>query len=291
MDLIDPHTFNMMDQDSEGRIIPATSAREIRNLRINEYSKQGVRVGIRGTRRIHNETFDFDTLGDNIIGVNPEDPITSLALELTFDSIINAPVSDVSNVSDWNTFFDLPTNGTPFESVQVAGNLVKLFGGAGITTKYGLFDTDSAGIGLISIVDESNSITNLGGDTFGNNDGDGCPILEIAKLNGVINTGGVAIASDFYACNSLKIVELKNATNISDATFFIPLGASSMESIDLRSCLSLGGSVLDDSVFFGITGRIITLIIPSGLMACNGGSPDEDIQYLQTNNTVTIVTV
>jgi len=71
MDLIDPHTFNMMDQDSEGRIIPATSAREIRNLRINEYSKQGVRVGIRGTRRIHNETFDFDTLGDETTVVNP----------------------------------------------------------------------------------------------------------------------------------------------------------------------------------------------------------------------------
>ena len=40
-------------------------------------------------------------------------------LELTFDDIANVPVADASSVSDWNTFFDLPTNGIPFTSVVV----------------------------------------------------------------------------------------------------------------------------------------------------------------------------
>jgi hypothetical protein len=44
-------------------------------------------------------------------------------------------------------------------------------------------------------------------------------------------------------------------------------------------------------VFDGIIGNIITLTVPLALMTCNGGNPDGDIQYLQANNTVTIITV
>jgi len=44
-------------------------------------------------------------------------------------------------------------------------------------------------------------------------------------------------------------------------------------------------------VFNYINGNTIDLTIPSSLMTCNGGNPDGDIQYLQTNNTVTITTV
>jgi len=44
-----------------------------------------------------------------------------------------------------------------------------------------------------------------------------------------------------------------------------------------------------DYVFTNIAGQTITLTIPSALMTCNGGNPDGDIQYLQANNTVTII--
>jgi hypothetical protein len=53
----------------------------------------------------------------------------------------------------------------------------------------------------------------------------------------------------------------------------------------------LGASVLDNNVFATITGNNITLTVPSALMTCNGGNPDGDIQYLQANNTVTIITI
>ena len=44
-------------------------------------------------------------------------------------------------------------------------------------------------------------------------------------------------------------------------------------------------------VFTGITSNNITLTVPSALMTCNAGNPDGDIQYLQSNNTVTVITV
>ena len=56
-------------------------------------------------------------------------------LELTFDDIANVPVADASSVSDWNTFFDLPTNGSPFTSVEidVNGERVKLLSPSFVT--------------------------------------------------------------------------------------------------------------------------------------------------------------
>jgi len=64
-----------------------------------------------------------------------------------------------------------------------------------------------------------------------------------------------------------------------------------LDTIDLSSCTDLGGSTGNDNVFYGIIGRTITLTVPAALMTCNGGNPDGDIQYLQANNTVTIITV
>jgi len=50
-------------------------------------------------------------------------------LQLTFDDILNVPVASATSVTDWNTFFDLPTYGTPFTGVTVSGNTVILDGG------------------------------------------------------------------------------------------------------------------------------------------------------------------
>ena len=74
---------------------------------------------------------------DALFDVVPDPPAD--ALELTFDDIANVPVADAESVSDWNTFFDLPTNGTPFTSVSVDGDKVSLFGGSGITLIDDLF--------------------------------------------------------------------------------------------------------------------------------------------------------
>jgi uncharacterized protein (TIGR02145 family) len=45
--------------------------------------------------------------------------IPPLGLELTFDTLKNVPVASATLVSEWNTFFDLPTYGNPFTSVEV----------------------------------------------------------------------------------------------------------------------------------------------------------------------------
>ena len=59
----------------------------------------------------------------------------------------------------------------------------------------------------------------------------------------------------------------------------------------MRGVTNLGGTTGNDNVFASITGKAITLTIPSALMTCNGGNPDGDIQWLIDNNTVTIITV
>jgi hypothetical protein len=66
----------------------------------------------------------------------PDIPVT-----LGWDDIANADllVGDASDVADWNTFFDLPTNGTPFALVIVTGNTVNLYGGYNINLKANLF--------------------------------------------------------------------------------------------------------------------------------------------------------
>ena len=62
-------------------------------------------------------------------------------------------------------------------------------------------------------------------------------------------------------------------------------------SFDLSSVTDLGGSVGDNNVFRDIIGNNITITIPTAIMTANAGSPDGDIIELQTNNTVTIITV
>jgi len=64
-----------------------------------------------------------------------------------------------------------------------------------------------------------------------------------------------------------------------------------MTELYIPNCINMGDTVGLTNVFVGITGQAITLTIPAALMTCNGGNPDGDIQYLQANNTITIITV
>jgi hypothetical protein len=64
-------------------------------------------------------------------------------------------VSNPSDVSSWNTFFNLPTNGNTFTSVIISGNTVLLFGGSNIILKNSLFNANAS---LIKIIDNANCI-------------------------------------------------------------------------------------------------------------------------------------
>lgn len=92
----------------------------------------------------------------------------------------------------------------------------------------------------------------------------------------------------FSDCNIATTFNLQLAITIGLGCFN---DCTSATTFDLSSCTNLGGSVLDNSVFQNIIGNTITLTVPIALTTCNGGLPDGDIQYLQANDTVTLITV
>ena len=128
------------------------------------------------------------------------------SLDITFDSIANVPVASATNVSDWNTFFDLPTNGTPFTFVSVDDNTVKLYGGKNIKIEDYLFLQDAH---LVEI-DDYGCIETLGIDCF----------YKTAKLVSVTMRGvitSLATSNDYgpfgesQALTTLRLPRLINA--------------------------------------------------------------------------------
>lgn len=242
-------------------------------------------------------------------------------LELTFDNISNADllVGDSTNITDWNTFFDLPTYGTPFTSVLINLNTVKLYGGSGITIKDSLFTVNE---NIISIKDDTSIIT-LQNDALSF-----CNNLVSVDLRSTITAGNHAFALSssvttfnlpslttagsycFMVCSLVTTFNLSNLTTVdhhcfyncvSVITFNLPslttingqcfFNCLSVTTFNLPSLIDMGGSVGENDVFSNIINNMIDLTIPSSLMTCNGGNPDGDIQTLQSNNTVNIITV
>jgi len=102
-------------------------------------------------------------------------------------------------------------------------------------------------------------------------------------LPSLVSFTGISV---FQGCNQATTFDFPVCTTVGPAAF---VGCTSVTTINLPSCTDLGGSVLDNSVFLNITGRTMTLTVPLALMTNNSGSPDGDIQYLQANNTVTVI--
>jgi hypothetical protein len=223
-------------------------------------------------------------------------------LSLLFDDIVNANtlVGNASNVNDWNIFFDLPTYGTSFTSVTVVGNEVRLFGGENIIMKTDLFYTNE---NLLSVNDIAGCIIELEDGVFGAGRSSsnitsinlpsvtiagrdvfkGCRLLTELNLP-QLTTAGIACFSE---CVLLTTINLPQINSIDNNCFY---GCTSLITINIPECTILGETVGYNQVFISILGNTITLTIPSLLMTCNGGNPDGDIQYLQSNNTVTIIT-
>ena len=257
----------------------------------------------------------------NIITIQP-------SLNLTFDDISNTPVVDPSNVNQWNTFFDLPTNGNPFTSLNISGNTVNLIGGSNITLKYLSFASSEKNSNLLKIEDFANCISNCNDSAFGNAyGGDGCYNLTVVNLPECTTIGDYVFydcsslitvnlpnvtsigRTDFYNCTLITEFNLPNVTSIGDAAFYncssveifnlpkvLVIGqqtfafCSSVTSFNLPSCTNLGNTIGLDYVFGSITGNTINLTVPAALTTCNEGSPDGDIQYLENNNSVYIIT-
>lgn len=86
----------------------------------------------------------------------------------------------------------------------------------------------------------------------------------------------------FYYSPLLEEINLHSSTAIGIGQFN-GLSSTNTLYIDLSSCTNLGGTTGKDNVFDGITGKTINLTIPHALES------DGNINYLKTNNTVTII--
>lgn len=226
-------------------------------------------------------------------------------LELTFDiveDVIQWPVADAESVSDWNTFFALPVNGTVFTSVVVDVNKVTLIGGGGITLTEGLFYEN---INLISVNDINGVITSLEASVFfGNNNCSeinlpNCTIVGDGNFVELFYDGVIillplveSVGSGCFSEINFHNLSLPECLSIGNSSFSMGGGVilPNIESISIPSVTQLGTSV-GDNLIFRMTGYTLTLTVPSALMTCNSGSPDGDISYLTANNTVTIITV
>lgn len=236
-----------------------------------------------------------------IITANFEEIPTPQGLELIFvvDPVlgIQVPVANASSLPDWNAFFDLPTNGTPFTSVVVNGDKVTLIGGSGITLKDYIF---SSNVNILSFIDNTPCIIAMGDHCFYTTLVSTiiAPICETVLGSCFSDSGSLANIyvpilkyahdSAFTGCTILQKLNLSLLLTAGDYCF---AALPSLNEIILSSCTNLGSSVGNDGVFYSSTSRTITLTIPSALMTCNGGNPDGDIQYLMDNNTVTIITI
>ena len=108
-----------------------------------------------------------------------------------------------------------------------------------------------------------------------------CDLLTVIELPKLIYLKSFS----FVYCDNLSSVILPLVESIGIGCFF---SATSLTLIDIPSCLFLGNSVDDNTVFNHIVGNTIVLNVNPTLLTCNNGNPDGDIQYLQNNNTVII---
>lgn len=210
-----------------------------------------------------------------------------LPLRMLFSNIIevDAIVGDSSNVANWNTYFDLPLFGTPFTSVSITGNEVKLYGGSNIIIKEMLFDQeDELGSYLLEVDDGAGCIVEVEYGGFGNNNYGGCPNVSYMSLPNLLIAGEYAFSYLGYQIPSLS-VNLPSLTTAGEYCFSY---CKSLTTINLSSCTNLGGTVGDDGVFNLIFSNSITATFNPILLTNNNGSSDGDIHYLGMNNSLII---
>ena len=210
-----------------------------------------------------------------------------LPLRMLFSNIIevDAIVGDSSNVSNWNTYFQLPSFGTPFTSVSVTGDEVKLYGGSNIIIKEMLFDQeDELGTYLLEVDDGAGCIVEVEYDGFGGYNYGACANVSYMSLPNLLIAGEYEFYGLCYDTPSLS-VNLPSLTTAGDYCF---LRCQSLTAINLSSCTNLGGTVGDDGVFNLIFSNSITATFNPILLTNNNGSSDGDIHYLGMNNSLII---
>jgi hypothetical protein len=218
--------------------------------------------------------------------------IPSNTLFLRFDGTF--PVGDPTSVSDWNTFFNLPNNGSVFTNVNKVGNDIYLSGGSNVNLLIAL----QSNTHILEIIDNGcvtnaasfyectslqrvslPGLTNIGLNLFYNNQS----LTSVNLPNLAIITGIGA----FQGCYSLQTISFPNLTSITAGQTF--LGCSSLVTVYLPSCNTLATTGMDNIFLFN--DNLASLTVGSTLATCNSGNPDGDIAYVISNFGTTVTYV
>ena len=252
----------------------------------------------------------------------------SPGLRMVFNDIENMPagITNPTDVSEWNAFYDLPTNGTPFTSAWVSGNQVTLVGGGAMTFKDGAFSGSTSILevhddaGVVVLVDWAafinSSITDVTFDaalTIGEVNKNGSFLGAAALANVSMASATTFLNTDAYGAgtffNNTSIVSLTLPSAVTCSNSFL-YGATSLQTfsapnmttmatlgmtlctsatlIDIPLCVNLGTDPTDVSVFDGIVGQTITLNIAAVNATNNAGGVHASVALLIANNAATV---
>lgn len=129
-----------------------------------------------------------------------------MGLKIVYNLITNTPVADPTDVTQWNTLFNLPANGVPFVLAEVSGNQITLLGGSNII----LYSTFYNDINIISIEDTIDCVIQISYGAFS-----GCTSLISVVLDNVTSIG----ESAFYNCTSVTEFNFPLVTTLSNNCF------------------------------------------------------------------------
>jgi hypothetical protein len=220
---------------------------------------------------------------------------------LTYTTRANADASsggDASVLSNWNTKFNLPTNGTLFTSVTVVGGKVTFTGGGGMTVKASCFMDSTS---LLEVNDTAGIIVAVNDYAFAN-----IKVLTSVNLAGVLTMGSAfyyaTAMTNFNApkltsaglycfdnCISMTSFNLPELTNCGDMCFY---GNSLCADYYLPKLTTSGTTTGSNSTFYSpdFSGSY-HFTIPASLMTCNGGNPDGDLIDIINNYTCLITQI
>jgi hypothetical protein len=123
-------------------------------------------------------------------------------LKLTYNNLTDIPVLDVNSLSDWNNYFELPTYGSPFDSIQISGNTVNLQNASTITLKNNIFGTGNTTAIMYNIlkVEDTGCVISCLDSVFVNSIYGGCYNLTTVHLPNCTSLGN----NVFNGCSSLN---------------------------------------------------------------------------------------
>lgn len=107
-------------------------------------------------------------------------------------------------------------------------------------------------------------------------------LIDVVSYANIIRIGA------FVACSNLTSVSFPFVTTIGASAFETD---DALVNISIPSCVNLGSSPTDYSMFFDITGNVISVTINTVLTTINSGGMHAGIVTLQIYNTVTLTVV